>query len=95
MPTLTIRRLEKTDKEWLQQMAQSEGISMEEYARGLIRDARLRTNLSFGDIVNTINTELDDDARALLHDAPEIERVKLTARDVFPTIDGSKTLKAS
>ena len=74
MATLTIRRLEEADRDWLRRAARDEGVSMEEYVRRMLRRARLATTQRFGDVLDELDRSLSEEDRALLGDAPVIER---------------------
>jgi len=96
MPTLTIRRLDEADHEWLRQSAEREGISVEECMRRLVRTARAAASRTLGDVVVAMNASLDADERALLAEPPVIERPSVSARDPFaPGEDEVQTREAS
>lgn len=95
MATLTIRRLDEVDRDWLRRVSQSEGISMEEYVRRMVRTARLDTRRTFGDVLDEINGSLDDETRDLLGDPPPIERPAPRARDIIPRDDDDVPARAA
>lgn len=95
MATLTIRRLDEADRDWLRRAARGQGISVEEYVRRLVRAERLATTRAFGDVLDQMNASLDDEGRALLADPPPIERLPVTARETFPPDDDDAFARAA
>ena len=96
MPTLTIRRLDDADHDWLRRTAEREGISVEECVRRLVRAARTEASRTLGDVVVAMNASLDADERELLAEPPVIERLAPGARDPFgPDDDEVPTREAS
>lgn len=82
MPTLTIRRLDETDHDWLRRAARREGISVEEYVRRMVRAVRTAESRTLRDVLEAMNASLDADERKLLAEPPDVERPRLRARDV-------------
>ena len=87
MPTLTIRRLDETDHDWLRRTAEREGVSVEELVRRLVREARMTASRTLGDVLVAMNASLDVDDRELLAEPPVIERLSPSARDPFASGD--------
>ena len=95
MATLTIRRLDESDREWLREAARREGISMEEYVRRLVRVAREDSSRTLGDVLGEMNDSLDPDDRKLLADPPSIERPSPCPRDLFADDDEEGPARAA
>ncbi len=93
MPTLTIRRLDEVDHDWLRQAAKREGISVEEYVRRMVRAARTTASRSLGSLLETMNASLDDDELALLAEPPVIERPSPRARDLAAPDDDEASMR--
>lgn len=95
MATLTIRRLDEDDHEWLRRVARQEGVSVEEYVRRLVRTAKVAASRTLGEVLEEMNASLDAEGRALLAEPPPIERLPLRARDLFPPDDGETSARAA
>jgi len=96
MATLTVRRLEEIDRDWLKRESLSKGISMEEYVRRMIRTARVANMQAFGDVLAGMNASLDDETRAVLGDPLSIERPSPPARDdAFPRDEDDTPVRAA
>ena len=95
MATLTIRRLDEDDHEWLRRAARQEGVSVEEYVRRLVRAARVAASRTLGEVLEEMNGSLDAEERALLAEPPPIERPPLRARDPFPPNDEERSARAA
>ena len=95
MATLTVRRLDDADRDWLRAAADAEGVSMEEYVRRLIRAARASMPRTAGDVLERMNAATTPEEREMLGGLPPIERPAVVARDPFVEAEPDSNRRAS